>query len=284
MKLSHAKRSNEAADTEESSAPLESTRRRASAHRSWFREIDLSRAAENTLVGAILFFGRYPVTFCLVLFRPRTLETDLILSASYKNDAQVRFTRPVTFLVVSGFVYLAFALASTGAFMPFESVIEHFRWLIDRMPKKIEQLTFGKLAYFMIPFVLFVALYARITQTCFGLLKGKAPFKVHLNLACYIVGVVAVLLTLLAMIEPRAWDLAFGPRRNWLTALPLLLLPVSLWGLLALCLLRYLDLARRACAVGWLQALAATTLSVGVFYALSTVILFLSEPILSQLK
>src|SRR5947209_13971002 len=119
------------------------------------------------LVGVVLFFGRYPVTFFHVLFRPRPMEVDLIFNSSYRNYAQVRFTRPVTFLVVSGFVYLAFGLASVGTFIPVEELIEHFRGLIRRMPTKVDSLTLNKIALFMVPFVLFVALYAYIAHLVF---------------------------------------------------------------------------------------------------------------------
>jgi len=162
--------------------------------------------------------------------------------------------------------------------------VEQFHWLIDRMPKKIEQLTLSKIAIFMVPFVLLVSLYACIARLVFLVVGARLHFKIHLNIACYVVGVVAVLFIVLSAIEPPIWDLALGERRSWVSALPLLLLPFLVLGLLTLSLFRYVDLIRRATAVKWLRTLVGTVISIAAFDTASWLLLILGKPLLQQLK
>ncbi len=154
----------------------------------WLKDIDLARGIENTLVGVILFVGRYIRTFVVFLLRPAPIEVDLIFNPSYKNLAQIEYTRPVSFLVVSGFVYLGFTLPTAGALLPIEPLIREFQWLIDRLPHKLDDITLTKIATFMIPFVLFAAFYALITAKLFAAFRRPAVFKVHLNITAYAAG------------------------------------------------------------------------------------------------
>src|ERR1044072_5475759 len=130
--------------------------------RDWLKDIDIARGLENTLVGAILFLGRYFKTFFFIIVPSHRLETTLIFNESYKPVARTDFTRPLSFLVVSGFIYLAFTLSTEGTLIPIEPVIKEFEWFIARFPHNFEELSLAKMSTFMVPFVLFVALYSLI--------------------------------------------------------------------------------------------------------------------------
>jgi hypothetical protein len=136
----------------------------------WIKEVDFARAVENTVVGALLFFGRYFVTFAVFLRQPHRLESTLIFNSSYKNVERVDYVRPLSFLIVSGFAYLAFTLPTAGALIPIEGVLDELKGLVARLPHKVEDLTLAKIAAFMLPFVIFVALYALVSAKLFAAL------------------------------------------------------------------------------------------------------------------
>ena len=252
----------------------------------WKKDIDLSRAVENLLVGVILFLGRYPLTLVQVLFRPAAIEKKLIFNPSYRQKTWVRFTRPLTFLVVSGFIFLSFNLKASGTPIPVEFILNHFKVLIDRLPKKVEDLSLAKIAVFMVPFVLLVAVFALVSSQVFRLLKIRFHFKIHFNIGCYVVGSLAVLLSCAALIEEPAWDwlLSHQTVLGLIGAITLLLVAIILWGGGLFTFYRYYDWVHRAGRKGHARTVSAALLSIISFYGVSAVLLYLLDPILRQLK
>jgi hypothetical protein len=249
----------------------------------WLKDIDIARGIENTLVGAILFIGRYFKTFFYIMVPSRSLETTLILNDSYKPVAQTNFTRPLSFLVVSGFVYLAFTLSTEGTLIPIEPVIKEFQWFIDRFPHNFEELSLTKMSAFMVPFVLFVALYSLICSVIFSWFGCRAAFKIHLNIAAYIAGCFAVLTSVMAIVEGPLWDMALSDKNNWQNSLPLLAVSAAYLLLLVWCGYRYLAVVRRASALSWLKTMLSAAVSFTIFWVITICLLRGLRPVLSKL-
>jgi len=249
----------------------------------WLKDIDIARGVENTLVGAILFVGRYFKTFFYLMLPSRPLETALIFNESYKPVTRTDFTRPLSFLVVSGFVYLAFTLSTEGTLIPIEPVVKEFQWLIDRFPRNFEELSLGKMSAFMVPFVLFVALYSLISSLIFSWFGRTAPFKIHLNISAYIAGCCAVLTSLMAIAEGPLWDLALSDRNHWNRSVPLLAISAAYVLLLIWSAYRYLDVVRRASALSWLRTMMSAACSFLVFWSVTIGLLRVLRPFLSKL-
>jgi hypothetical protein len=250
----------------------------------WLEDIDLSRSLENLLVGIILFVGRYPTTWFYLLFRTNKLPHELIYDPSYRSKVQLAFTRPISFLVVSGFIYLSFILTGFGTFIPAEAAIESLRPLIEKMPTAVDELTFESMAKFMAPFVLEVALFALATQIVCRTMRIHSSYKVQLNIGCYIVGMVAVLLNLTYLAEVRAWDLVFSEGNAWINSVPLLLVAALLFGLLGLCAYRYVALTRKAIVRSWSVTSLVCVASIATFYVMNAAIIAALAPVLEKLK
>lgn len=249
----------------------------------WLKDIDIARGIENTLVGAILFIGRYFKTFFYIVIPSRSLETTLIFNESYKPVTRTDFTRPLTFLVVSGFVYLAFTLSTEGTLIPIEPVIKEFEWLINRFPRNFEELSLAKMSAFMVPFVLFVALYSLICSIVFSRFGRPAAFKIHLNIAAYIAGSCAVLTSFMAIAEGPLWDLALNHKNKWRSSIPLLAVSAVYLLLLVWFGYRYLAMVRRASALSWLKTVMSAVISLIAFWTFTIGILHELRPVLSKL-
>jgi hypothetical protein len=249
----------------------------------WLKDIDIARGIENTLVGAVLFLGRYFKTFFYIMVPSRALESTLIFNESYKPVTRTGFTRPLSFLVVSGFVYLAFTLATEGALIPIEPIVNEFRWFIDRFPHNFEELSLAKMSAFMVPFVMFVAMYSLICSVIFSWFGRPAAFKIHLNISAYIGGCCAVLTSLMAIVEGPLWDIALKHKNHWVNAIPLLAGAAVYLILLLWSAYRYLDLARRASELSWLRTMMSAAISFIVFWVATISLLRGLRPFLSKL-
>ena len=190
----------------------------------------------------------------------------------------------MSFLVVSGFVYLAFTLTTIGALIPIEPVIRQFGWLIDRLPRKVEELSLTKVSAFMVPFIMFVALYALMSSNVFSLAGERVHFKVHLNISAYISGCYAVLSSLMAISEGPLWDLALSGDRSYVRSGPLIGFACAYIALMGLVTFRYLDLLRRSTRCSWLKAVGLGVTSFVGFGIMVGVMLYLLGPFMGKLR
>jgi hypothetical protein len=247
------------------------------------KDIDIARGIENTLVGAIVFVGRYFRTFFRILVPSHVLEKTLIFNASYKPVARAEFTRPLSFLVVSGFIYLAFTLSTEGILIPIEPVINEFKWFIERFPRNFEELSLSKMSVFMVPFVMFVALYSLVCSVVSSWFGSVAGFKINLNIAAYIAGCCAVLISIMAVVEGPLWDLALRPNADWKNTLPLIL-GAAIYLLLQLWLVyRYLAMIRHAGeSMSWIRTILSAAVSFVLFWVVTIVILRGLHPLLPK--
>jgi hypothetical protein len=250
----------------------------------WLKEIDIARGVENTLVGAVLFVGRYCKTFFYLMFRPGPLEADLIFNESYKTVTHVNFTRPLSFLVVSGFLYLAFTMSTAGILMPIHALINQTRWLIDRFPKNFEEMSLTTMSAFMVPFILFVALYALTSFFVFASFGRRVPFKIYLNISAYLAGCYAVLTSIWAVTEGPVYALTMGANYSIARAVPLLAAATGYLLLLIWCTYRYLDLLHRATKLSWPRTIISAVSSFVLFWLLTVGTLNVLRPFFSKPK
>lgn len=194
----------------------------------WLKDIDVSRALENLLVGAIVFLGRFPITAFHLLFIPSHIDKRLFYDASLKTIPQVSSTRPLTFLVISLFLYVVFMLTTIGNVPPFSFFLDFFKQFIDKIqPSDVKSLSLEKIGIYMLPGAAIVGLMAVVSFRISQILRCKTSFKAMLNIHAYYIGLLSFTIAVQALLLYPSWELIGWAREHakghWFYAAPLVI-------------------------------------------------------------
>lgn len=221
---------------------------------------------ENHLV-SILFSKRYP--------------KNVIQNSDIKPLKFPDFSRPLTFLTISGFLYIIFARKSFGIPIPIISIIKPLEILMEQFPKKLEEFTLAKIIVFMAPFVLFVAIYSFTTKTVASKIIGPKNFKAQLNIHSYTAGLFAVIMVFISCIEGYAWDLG---AKSFFGGIALVAVSAFAFFAGSLVVFRYLQSEVIAFGVSWLKTSIIIFISFGVYFCIINLLVYFISPIIDKLK
>ena len=143
----------------------------------WWKDLDVGRTVENLLLGSILFIGRYVRTFYYYYIGYDHFISRSIMNPSLKLEGKQDDSRPITYLVVSGFLYLFLVpdqLAVVGEYLDVLSP------LTEQIETNIKNFNIGSMASYMLPFIIFVAFYSKIMTWGYKYLFEKSEFKICL--------------------------------------------------------------------------------------------------------
>ena len=202
----------------------------------WWKDVDIGRTIENFITGAILFIGRYINTAYLYLRRPKGLVKRSIINSSLKLTGKQKDTRPLTYLVVSGFIFLVIVPDLIAGVAVFQELLKP---ISDQFNFKSEGVSLAIMAKYMLPFVVFVSLYSYSTSLVLEKFKAKHDFKILLNIHCYCVGTVALLISLNYLLSFFAFEATFSDIPEPWKYIPLVAVYVLGILIVAVCLLRY---------------------------------------------
>jgi len=250
----------------------------------WLKEIDLARATENIILGIVLFAGRYFKSIWQALFSPSAIQSNVLLNSEIKPLNSPKFSRPLTFLVVSGFFYLVAAKPSFGVPILVGSILDPLNGLIEQLPKKMEDLTLAKISAFMVPFVLFVALYSLFAKIVINKITGSANFKVQLNIHCYTAGLFATLMTFVATFEGYAWDFALSDSTSIFGAIVQVAYLLAMFGLGILILGRYVQVEIMATGEKWYRVIVSLLTAFLGYWVFVVPLMYLLSPLAERFK
>ncbi|NOH51644.1 hypothetical protein F0266_01755 [Vibrio coralliilyticus] len=252
----------------------------------WVKDLDLGRAAENLLMGAVLFVARFIKTHCHVLVRPKLIHDEVLTITEYKDALKLSYVRPLLFFALSGFIAIAFSQKSLGGISFVEEIFDHYPFLSSSIDTKIKDFSLIKSMALMIPLIFVVALYAKITQKCFKLLGVESPFRPHLSICAYVCGSLFMAESIASNFEMHFWGGAGAEGIIASYVQPAFGLAGMFSGALIgiLVILRYFQYLKLSFDLTWVKSIYFGTLSAIGFWVVFTVIVISIDPFLISLK
>ena len=240
----------------------------------WWKDLDVGRTVENLLLGSILFIGRYVRTFYYYYIGYDHFISRSIMNPSLKLEGKQDDSRPITYLVVSGFLYLFLVpdqLAVVGEYLDVLSP------LTEQIETNIKNFNIGSMASYMLPFIIFVAFYSKIMTWGYKYLFEKSEFKIFLNIHCYFVGSVATVSSLVWLASFDAWEIASGITDDNYKLIPIYALAALQFVVIIVAFWRYIQ---------HISIHTSTSKMVSLTMAISAGLIFsvLSNPLVWMLK
>lgn len=251
----------------------------------WVKEVDFPRVVENTLAGTLLLAGRFVTTYVSFLRGAPTMRGEILKQSEFRTYEPTSLVRPLTFLVLSAFAYLAFTITGLGTFIPVEPILERLGPYVAILPRDVESLKLSTLAAFMIPFVLLVALHAWVAARFYIWAGVDTSVKVQLNLDGYGAGAGALTLALTYLLVRPLWLLVAWSEGLLETVAGggIWLLALGSLAALTLIVFRYLQILRTLLDLPWPQAVFLACFAYALYMAVALLLVILVEPLLSEI-
>ncbi len=252
----------------------------------WVKDLDLGRAAENLLMGAVLFVSRFIRTHCHVLISPVLVHDEILTITEYKDGLKLSYIRPLLFFSLSGFIAIAFSQKALGGISFVEEIFDHYPFLSSSIDTKIKDFSLIKSMALMIPLIFVVALYAKISQECFKLLGVESFYRPHLSLCAYICGSLFMAESISSNFEMHFWG---EPESEGVVSTYI----QPIFGLIGMCagalmgilaLVRYFQYLKLSFNLTLIKSIYFGVVSALVFWVVFSVIIISLDPFLISLK
>lgn len=252
----------------------------------WIKDIDLGRTAENLLIGAVLFVGRFFKTHISIIYRPQLFEAEMLTLVDYKDQLRLTYVRPLVFFALTAFIAIAFSQKALGGISFVEWIFDRYPFLSNAVTIKIEEFSIGKSLALMIPLILVVSLYASVSQACFHLLGKSTAYKQQLSICAYICGSLLLAEIIASNFEMHVWG--EPDSQHWIDEAIRPVIGVlgmcvgAAWGLIAI--YRYFYFLKNAFCLDRWQLMLYPVTTFFSFWIFLILLVFLVDPFLGSLQ
>lgn len=232
-------------------------------------EKKISKYAEDFLYDVIQFMGLYLTSNFDYLFRGSKFDR-LVFQSRQGKDGSVQthfYTNPLTYLFLSAILLIystKMVLEANGSLHVLWAPLAIF---VEEVSKSIISMKPTELLYLIVPVILIVALYAKLTSWVIHVFKMTTTFEIQLKISSYFIGNLFMLYSINNILLFFTTD---EPGHKWNLLSNTLGLPITILVNLFMFIgiFRYFSTLKTSISSTWLSALSVYCASVGIYFGI----------------